>query len=106
MRSGSHRCDDKASEGVPRGRGTMRRRPARLQAVRYTPCPESLEDRRLLAEILRPYPHVRPPYQPAGQAASVFRGAIRAEATAWQVGAAIPLARTEVAAAVVAGEIV
>ena len=66
--------------------------------MRYAPCPELLEDRRLLAEILPP--------RPGGQATPVFRGEIRAEATAWRAGAPIPLARTEVAAAVVSGEIV
>ena len=84
----------------------MQRRPARFRGVRYTPCPELLEDRRLLAEILRPHLHELPPDPPAGQAAPGFRGEIRAVATAWQAGAPIPLARTEVAAAVVAGEIV
>jgi N-acetylneuraminic acid mutarotase len=79
---------------------------ARFRSIRYTPSPELLEDRRLLAEILQPHRHGRPPNPPAGQIAPGFRGEIRAEAAAWQAGAPIRLARTEVAAAVVAGEIV
>src|SRR5262245_20474841 len=84
----------------------MERRRARFRNIRYTPSPELLEDRRLLAEILQPHRHARPPNPPAGQIAPGFRGEIRAEAAAWQAGAPIPLARTEVAAAVVAGEVV
>src|SRR5262245_18386667 len=84
----------------------MQRRPARFRGVRYTPCPELLEDRRLLAGSLRPQLLGRPPDLPTARTAPGLRGEIRAAATAWQSGAPIPLARTEVAAAVVAGEIV
>src|SRR4051812_20825952 len=95
----------------------MQRRPARLRGVRFTPRPELLEDRRLLTGLLRSHVHARASDPPGGEAAPEIRGGLpevngrnRVEApsvaSAWQAGAPIPLARTEVAAAVLAGEII
>src|SRR4051794_34923911 len=110
--------NDKSGERIARGSigsEAMPNRPARYRGLRFTPRPEPLEERRFLTGVLQPHLDARPSDLPSGEVSPGLRGGlhgvterdrIESRAMAWQTGAPIPLARTEVAAGVVADEII